>query len=87
MESQTVPMSYREKSALVTLLVSLVVYGIYFGGTVYVGPDPQLWASLGLFICTVFALALGMIMVHVVIALTTPRELKDERDVAVELRS
>jgi hypothetical protein len=87
MESQAVPMSYREKSAWVTLVVSLVVYGLYFGGTVYVGPDPQLGASLGLFFGTVFALVVGMIVVHIVIAITTPQERKDERDAAVELLS
>lgn len=83
----SVPLSYREKLAWVTLVVSLVVYGMYFGGVLFVGPDPQIGATLGLFIGTVVALVVGMAVSHAVVAVSTPVERKDERDAAVELVS
>ncbi len=83
----SMPLSYREKSAWVSLVVSLVVYGMYFGGVVYIGPDPQIGATLGLFVGTVVALVVGMVAAHAVVAVTTPQERKDERDAAVELVS
>lgn len=83
----SMPLSYREKRAWVTLVVSLVVYGMYFGGVLYIGPDQHLGATLGLFVGTVFAVVVGTVAAHAAVAVTTPQERKDERDTAVELVS
>ena len=80
-----VPLSRREKSAVVTLLVSLAVYGVYFGGVLFVGPNPEVGTTLGLFFGTLFVLAVATIIAHVALVGGVCAGKGDERDAQVEL--
>jgi len=79
------PLSRREKSAVVTLLVSLAVYGAYFGGVLFVGPNPEIGTTLALFFGALFVLAVSSIIAHVALVGGMCPGKGDERDAQVEL--
>jgi hypothetical protein len=78
-------MTFREKSALATILAMLVVYGFYavkLWGTV-VSPTQAAGALIG----STFLMIIIAIVAHIGIAIRTRPEAADERDKMVELRS
>lgn len=85
--SPPVPLSRREKSAVVSLLVSLAVYGVYFGGVLFVGPNPEIGTTLALFFGTLFVLAVSSIIAHVALVggFCAGAGKGDERDAQVDL--
>jgi hypothetical protein len=75
-------MSFREKSAWISLLSMSGIYGIYFWSVIHSGPQGGSFHFGGL-LGTIIALV-------VVVAIFTPREAKaprDERDKLIELRA
>ena len=84
-------MSFREKSAWVSLICIAVVFGIYFSTVVHLLPP---WWGVGnsfhLFLRLVGALVFLEIILHVAIAIQSPREArspKDEREQLIDLRA
>lgn len=86
-EAEPARMSFREQSIWATLGVSLIAYGYYFTRAWIAGPSADAGSVLGMFIGTVVLLVILLIAVHIVIALRTPQEVRDERDVAIDLRA
>ena len=84
-------MSFREKSAWVSFICIAVVFGIYFSTVFHVLPD--WWRardSFHLFLRLVGALVVLEIILHVAIAIQSPREArspKDEREQLIDLRA
>lgn len=81
--------SFREKTALASLLTTVAVYGPYF---VYVFGQfargtPAVIAMSGAFIVAVALQTILMVVAHVIFALHGRPEGKDERDLAIEARS
>jgi hypothetical protein len=82
-------MSFREKSAWITLVTVVVCFGIYFGslvtGLVKRGPG-----ALHLLLLCVLALALLQLGLGFIAARTTPKDgraPRDEREVLIQARS
>lgn len=81
-------MSFREKSAWITLLSIAIIYGVYFGSVVHAGPHAGL--HFGTLLATFIALIVAQIVLHVGIAIAAPKEAKappDERDKLIELKA
>jgi hypothetical protein len=86
---QPPPMSFREKSAWISLVLLLIVFGAYFSyiGLVLAGVARNRWA-LFLVMAAVFLIA--EVVLHIVIATQSPRDArtpKDEREQLIELRA
>jgi hypothetical protein len=78
-------MSYQEWSIMGSLAAMLVVYGYYFAAVLrHVG---QLEFALGRLIFAVIAIVVIEIVYHIVLALETHPEPKDERDVVIEAKA
>lgn len=81
-------MSYQEKSILGSLLAMVVVYTIYFAGTLReIGRADFSGGSLGRLIFTVIAIIVIEIVYHIVLALEGGVERKDERDILIECKA
>lgn len=86
-------MTFREKSAWVGLLVTLVVYGPYFASIFSrISPRDGVWSPglgdlLGTFVGAVFLQLLLTVVFHGVLMLHGRRERPDERDRAIEAKS
>ena len=82
-------MSFREKSAIVTLIVLVVVYGGYFARALTWAPDTPVEAIDGALIRTVIGLVVLLVFVHVVLGVLTTmageKAAEDERDRMFEL--
>lgn len=80
-------MSFREKSALLTIVTMIVAFGIYGWRVVQgpVGPVEQFGLLVGVVVAQVVLIAGG----HILLAIASRRmpEPRDERDRMVELRS
>jgi hypothetical protein len=78
-------LSYREKSIWGSLATTLVVYGYYFA-TVFSGTRPSEFNGTGVvrLMSAVSVIVLIEVVYHIVIALTSKVEPKDERDVLIE---
>jgi hypothetical protein len=78
-------LSYREKSIWGSLATTLVVYGYYFA-TVFSGTRPSEFNGTGVvrLMSAVFVIVLIEVVYHIVIALTSKVEPKDERDILIE---
>ena len=89
MAEQSPPMSFREKSAWVSLVSLITVFGSYF---TYVGLVLAGFARnrVALFPVLVLTFVLAEVVLHVVLATQSPREArtpKDEREHLIELRA
>ena len=82
-------MSFREKSAWISILSMSGIYAFYFWSVVHTGSLTS-GAHFGGMLVTVVALVLVQIVLTVAVAVFTPREAKappDERDRLIELRA
>jgi hypothetical protein len=82
-------MSFREKSAWITLVTVLICFGAYFG-TLLSGRVSRGFASFHLLAACVAALVLLQIVLHAVAAGLSPREAhapRDEREALIQARS
>jgi hypothetical protein len=82
-------MSFREKSAWISLLSMSGIYGFYFWSVIHSGPHAGAFHFGGL-LGTIIALVVVQIVLNVAVAIFTPREAnapRDERDKLIELRA
>ena len=83
-------MSFREKSAWITLVTVLVCFGIYFGSIALGLVSPRGFGTLHLLLACVVGLVLLQVALTVVAGLTTPKDGRapaDERETLIQLRS
>ncbi len=81
-------MSYQEKSILGSLLAMVVVYSVYFAGTLRdIGRADFNGSSLGRLIFTVIAIIVIEIVYHIALAIEGGVERKDERDILIECKA
>ena len=81
-------LSYQEKSILGSLLAMVVVYSVYFAGTLRdIGRAEFNGSGLGRLILTVIAIVVIEIVYHIVLAIEGGVERKDERDVLIESKA
>jgi hypothetical protein len=84
-----VAMSFREKSAWISMLSMSGIYGFYFWSVIRSGPHAGSFHFGGL-LETIIALVVVEIVLTVAVAIFTPKEAKaprDERDKLIELRA
>jgi len=82
-------MSFREKSAWISLVSMVGIYGFYFWSVLHAGPQPGAFHFGGLLL-TIVALVVVQTVLMVAVAIFSPREAKaprDEREKLIELRS
>jgi hypothetical protein len=82
-------MSFREKSAWISVLSMAGIYGAYFWSIMHAGPHSGGF-HLGGLLETIIALVFVQVVLTVSIAIFSPREAKaprDERDKLIELRA
>jgi hypothetical protein len=82
-------MSFREKSAWISMLSMLAIYGFYFWSVIHAGPQAGGF-HLGGLLETIIALVVVQIVLTLAIAIFTPKEAKaprDEREKLIELRA
>lgn len=80
-------MSFREKSAWISVLSMSVIYGFYFWSVIHSGHKE---GGFGGLLGTIIALVFVEVVLTVAVAIFTPKEAKaprDERDKLIELRS
>ena len=83
-------MSFREKSAWITLVTVLVCFGAYFGSIVTGQVSGRGLDTLHLLLICVIGLIVLQVGLHRVAAMTTPKDgraLKDERETLIQWRS
>ncbi len=82
-------MSFREKSAWISMLSMAAIYGYYFWTVIHAGPGPHPGGFGGL-LETILALAIVQVLLTIAVAIYSPKDAKapaDERDKLIELRS
>ena len=82
-------MSFREKSAWISLLSMAGIYGFYFWSVIHAGPQAR-GLHFGGLLGTIIALVVVQIVLTVAVAIFAPAEAKaprDERDKLIELRA
>ena len=82
-------MTFREKSAWISGLSMLVVYGLYFWSAIRVGPRAGAFHFGGL-LETIVVLVVIQIALHVAVAIRAPRDAqapRDEREKLIELKA
>src|SRR5271165_1842391 len=81
-------LSYQEKSILGSLLAMVVVYGYYFAAVLRDAGRPEFdGGSLTRLILAVIAIVVIEIVYHIVLALESKPEPKDERDILIECKA
>jgi hypothetical protein len=81
-------LSYQEKSILGSLLAMVVVYGYYFASVLRDAARPEFDGdSLGRLMLAVIAIIVIEIVYHIVLALESKTEPKDERDILIECKA
>ena len=81
-------MSFREKSAWISLLSMAVIYGLYFASVIRSGPQASF--HFGGLLGTIIALVIIQVVLNIAIAVFAPAEAnapRDERDKLIELRA
>jgi uncharacterized membrane protein len=81
-------MSFREKSAWISLLSIALIYGVYFGSVIHAGPHAGF--HFGSLLATVIALIVVQVVLHIVVAIAAPKEAKaprDEREKLIEFKA
>jgi hypothetical protein len=84
------PMSFREKSAWITLITVLVCFGAYYGSILTGAVSPRGFDTLHLLLICVVALAVLQFGLGMIAARTTPKDGKaprDEREKLIQSRS
>ena len=82
-------MSFRERTAWISVLSILAIYGYYFWSHIHLGPQPGGVYVDGL-LETIIALVIVQTALTVAAAIFTPKEAKaprDEREQLIELRA
>ena len=82
-------MSFREKSAWISVLSMSIIYGFYFWSVIHAAPDVGVFHFGGL-LETIIALVILQIVLTIAVAIFSPKEAKaprDERDRLIELRA
>lgn len=82
-------MSFREKSAWISLLSMAGIYGFYFWSVIHAGSHSSGFHFGGL-LGTIIALVVVQVVLTVAVAISAPTEAKaprDERDKLIELRA
>jgi hypothetical protein len=82
-------MSFREKTAWISMLSMLAIYGFYFWSVIHAGPQSGGFHFGGL-METIIALVVVQTVLTVTVAIFTPKEAKaprDEREKLIELRA
>jgi hypothetical protein len=83
-------MSFREKSAWITLTSILIVFGIYFTHVPrFFDPDPGEWQLLVIGLC-IASFVVIEVVAHIVLYLRFPKDArtpKDEREHLIDLRA
>jgi hypothetical protein len=82
-------MSFREKTAWISMLSMGAIYGFYFWSVVHAGPQPGGFHFGGL-LETIVALAIVQTVLVIAVAIAKPEEAKaprDERDKLIQLRA
>jgi hypothetical protein len=80
-------MSFREKSAWITLTTVLGCFGVYFGVLVSGAATHEGFALFYVFLACVSAMALLQLVLHAVAARQSPKAPFDERERLIQLRS
>jgi hypothetical protein len=82
-------MLYREKSAWICLITTLLIFVPYFGRVLQLYLDSQLNGTVlaDYFLGALFAQAMLTIGAHILISVRSRQEKADERDTAIEARS
>lgn len=83
-------MSFREKSAWITLVTVLVCFGAYFGSLLTGSVQARSFQTVHLLVACVVALVVLQIVLHAVAAALSPREAhtpRDEREALIQARS
>jgi hypothetical protein len=81
-------LSYQEKSILGSLAAMVVVYGYYFASVLRDTSHPELGGgNVARLVFAVVAIIVIEIVYHIVLALETKVEPKDERDVLIECKA
>ena len=86
--AESMNLSYREQSIWGSLAITLIVYGYYFA-TVFSGAQPSQIdrTALARLIGAVFVIVVIEIAYHILIALKSKVEPKDERDILIETKA
>ncbi|MEI9991591.1 MAG: hypothetical protein WDM86_16295 [Rhizomicrobium sp.] len=82
-------MAFREKTAWISLLSTLIIYGLYFWSVVRTGQQMGSF-HLGSLIGTIVALVIVQVALIVVAAIFSPKDAqapRDEREKLIELRA
>lgn len=81
-------LSYQEKSILGSLLAMVIVYGYYFANALRHAGEPEFGGGgIGRLIFAVIAIIVIQIVYHIILALDSRPEPKDERDVLIECKA
>jgi hypothetical protein len=80
-------MSFREKSAWITLLTVLICFGVYFAGVFTGAVTHRGFGMLHLLLACVAAMALLQLVLHSLAARQSPQAPHDERERLIQLRS
>jgi hypothetical protein len=83
-------MSFREKSAWISLLSMSGIYGLYFWSVIRAGHAGAQSGGFGGLLGTIIALVVVQVVLTVAVAIFTPKEAqapRDERDKLIELRA
>jgi uncharacterized membrane protein len=83
-------MSFREKSAWITLITVMACFGVYYGAVLTGAVTPRGFGMLHLLLICVVALVLLQIVLNLIAARTTPKEGRapaDEREKLIQSRS
>ena len=82
-------MSFREKTAWISMLSMLGIYGVYFWRVIHAGPHAAGF-HFGSLLVTIIALVFVQVVLTIAVAIFTPREAqapRDEREKLIELRA
>jgi hypothetical protein len=87
-EAGTMDLSYQEKSILGSLVAVAVVYGYYFAGVVRDPSRPEFEGrNVERLVFTVVAIVAIEVVYHIILALESKVEAKDERDLLIECKA
>lgn len=81
-------MSFREKTAWISILSMAGIYGYYFWSLVHAGPQGR--AQFGGLLGTIIALVVVQVVLTIVVAVFNPKDAqtpRDEREKLIELKS
>jgi hypothetical protein len=81
-------MSFREKSAWISMLSMAGIYGFYFWSVIHASPRSGF--HLGSLLQTIIALVILQVVLSIAVAIFSPKEAqapRDERDKMIELRA